>query len=191
MATYAFRDASGDLILNAPEFGKPTPAHAQTAGAEVARAAVRAAGKAKRIAFEDAQLITDHGRPKVVPMPGGPVTPTVQAFMALAEASGFEVRVVALTDRCVVEGVDREAGVGFRAYWNRGRTGGASWHERRFRYTLVRDARPVGINKITRTGLKGKRAAGVGETRLSIVASPLGQPLTITELETKVREHGD
>lgn len=190
MSTYAFRDAGGDLVLNVPEFGKPVPAHAQTPGALMAVEAVRMTGRAKRTALADAEIVTDHGHPAVIPFDGEAVPRAARALVALAEAAGMRTNVVELADRCTVEGIDRARGVAFRAYWTRGRTAGGSWHERAYRYTLIDDTRPVGVNKLTLTGLKGKRAAGVGTTRLSIIASPLGIPCNITELERKVREHG-
>lgn len=188
MATYAFRDAGGDLALNVPEFGKPVPAHAQTPGALQAVEAVRSAGRAKRDALADAEIVVDHGRPPVEPYDRDPVTSAARRLVELAESKGMRTNVIALTDRCTVEAVHPARGVAFRAYWTRGRADGATWHERAHRYTLVADGRPVGVNKLTKTGLANRRPAGVGETRLAILASPTGVKCNVTEIEKRVRE---
>lgn len=212
MATYAFRDAAGDLVLNAPEFAKPTPAHAQTPGALQAVEAVRAAGRLKRSKLDDAEIVIDLGRPPVEPfmmpetvtritkkgkrkveqtgrmIPRDPVTASARRLIAHAEAAGMRTNVIALSDRCTVEAIDAARGIAFRAFWTRGAAKGGTWHERSYRYTLVADSRPVGVDKNKRTGLKGKRAAGVGETHLAIVASPVGVPCNITEIERRVKE---
>lgn len=213
MPSYAFRDAAGDLVLNVPEFVKPIPAHAQTPGALMAVEAVRAAGKAKRWALEE-DYVTDHGVPPVEPyerpeirrwttkkgkrksaptgvmLPADPVTAGARALLVLAEERGFVAQIIALADRCTVEGYDAAAGVAFRAYWRRGSADGGSWHERAYRYTLVSDSRPVGVHKTAYVGLAGKRPAGVGTTRLSIIGSPMGIPCNITEITRRVKEHG-
>lgn len=188
MVSYAFGGepfAPGALGL---DFARPIPVHAQTDGALMAVEAVRRAGRAKRAAGE---IATDVGRPAFVPYDRDPVPTAARAFLKLAEAHGFEAQLLTLADRCTVEGIDRRAGVAFRAFWIRGRTNGGTWHERRERYAIVSDNRAVGVNKNTKTGLAKHRAAGVGTTRLALVASRLGTAHGITELERKVREHGN
>lgn len=212
MASYAFGGEPFSPGVLGLEFARPIPVHAQRPGALMAVEAVRRAGRAKRSAGE---ITTDVGRPAYEPyekpeietvvtkkgkrkrVPTGrmlavdPVPSAARAFLKLAEAHGFEVNLIELRDRCTVEGIDRARGVAFRAYWVRGRTNGGTWHERRERYEIVRDDRPVGVAALTKTGLKGKRAAGVGTTRLALVASRLGTAHTITELTRKVTDHGN
>ena len=188
MASYAFGGEPFSPGVLGLEFARPIPVHAQRPGALMAVEAVRRAGRAKRSAGE---ITTDVGRPAYEPYDRDPVPSAARAFLKLAEAHGFEVNLIELRDRCTVEGIDRASGVAFRAYWVRGRTNGGTWHERRERYEIVRDDRPVGIDKLKKTGLKGKRAAGVGTTRLALVASRLGTAHTITELTTKVGNHGN
>lgn len=190
MGSYAFGGepfAPGVIGL---EFAKPTPVHAQTAGALEAVEAVKRAGRAKRDKLVEDAIVTDLGRPPFQPYDRDPVPKAARDLIALAESRGFETNLVALRDRCTVEGIDRAAGVAFRAYWIRGRTNGGTWHERRERYAIVHDPRPVKVAALTRTALKGHRAAGVGEHRLALVASRLGFPHNITELTEKVGNHG-
>ena len=187
MSSYAYRGEPFTPGTFGIEFAKPLPVHTMTPGALAAVEAVRAAGRAKRASGE---LVASHGRPPYVPYDRDPVPKAARDLLELAESLGFETNLIALNDRCTVEGIDRRAGVAFRAFWVRGRTNGGTWHERRERYAIIRDDRPVGVAALTRTGLKGKRPAGVGTTRLSLVASRLGMPYTITDLQRKVEAHG-
>lgn len=185
MTTYAFRDERGDVTMLAPEFGRPIPVHAQQPSA---LAAVEAH---KRIALErDAvrrmdEIVTDHGRPALVPYDGDVVTSTARGVVKLAEANGFEVKLFRFPDSCRVEGLHRGRRVIFRATWTRGEADGAAWAEP-WRYGLVSDTRPVGVNKKTRTSLAKKRAAGIGTTRLTILASPYGLPINHTTLKERI-----
>ena len=190
MSSYAFGGeglAPGTFGL---EFAKPIPVHAQTPGALAAVEAVKRAGKEKRDKLVEDAIVTDLGRPPFNPYDRDPVPKAAHDLLALAEAHGFEAHVIALNDRCTVEGIDRGGGVAFRAYWIRGRTNGGTWHEARERYEIVADHRPIKVDANKRTGLKGYRSAGVGETRLALVASRLGTAHNITELTEKVGSHG-
>lgn len=182
MTTYAFRDERGDLVAFAPELSPPVPVHAQRASAVAAVEAHRRIAAATRLERELEAIVTDVGRPK--PYTGG-IPANAKKILAEAEAAGFETKLLTFTDGCRVEGLHRERRVGFRATFTRGRASSASWHEP-YRYTLVRDDRPVKVNALTRTGLKDYRAAGVGETHLSLLASPHGLRITHTELRERI-----
>lgn len=188
MATYAIRDAGGDVVILAPEYGKPVPAHAQTEGAARAVEAVRVAGRAKRSALADAEIVTDHGNPAYEPYDRDPVPPAARKLRALAEAHGMTTNVVELTDRCTVEAIDAVRGVAFRCYYVRGQVKGGTWHEAAFRYTLADDPRPVGVHKTAFVALAGKRAKGVGPIHLRILGSPIGVPCNVTEIERRIKE---
>lgn len=161
----------------------PTPRHALTEPAEQAIAAHRRVAGATRLEAELERLVTDVGRPRE--WHGEKVPRNATAIVAEAEAAGFETKTLVFPDGCRVEGLHRERRVGFRATFTKGRAASASWHEP-YRYTLVRDDRPVKVNALTRTGLKGYRSAGVGETRLALLASPHGLRITHTELRERI-----
>lgn len=185
-ATYTFRDAGGDVVRSSP-FGKPTPAHALTPAAEQAREAVRRFAYDRNLRREIAELVTDHGAPHVEPYAGArPAAAT--SLAARAERAGFRVNVFETTGRVrtVVEGFkDPHA---FRVSWHRGRAESGSWHGRHWRYGMREDSRPVGVAATSKTGLAGKRAAGVGAIHLTILASPLGVPCGVAEISKRVSE---
>lgn len=182
MTTYAFRDERGDLVAFAPELSPPLPVHAQRPASVAAVAAHRRIAAATLIDRALEAIVTDVGRPKRYT---GGVPANAKRIVADAEAAGFETKTLIFPDGCRVEGLHRERRVGFRATFTRGRASSASWHEP-YRYTLVRDDRPVKVNALTRTGLKGYRSAGVGETRLALLASPHGLRITHTELRERI-----
>lgn len=172
--------------LFAHEFARPTPAHALTEGAAAAVATVRREGRGARLDRVMAGIVTEHGNPRgASPFEGEVVTAAARRLLRLAEATGWAASLHTLVDRCAVQG--RRDDLAFRAYWVEGKADGGTWHEREWRYEMIQDARPVGVNVLTRTGLKGKRPAGVGVVRLQIVGSPLGLPVNITELERRVK----
>src|SRR5690349_8441425 len=109
-------------------FAMPTPAHTQTAGAREAVESMIRIGHERRIRRELAGMVTNHGRPPVVPYDADPVTATARRMLATADAHGWKTNLVTLTDRCAVEGV--RGTVAFRAVWVRGEAAGARWHER-------------------------------------------------------------
>lgn len=187
MTSYAFRDAGGDVVLSAPEFARPIPVHAQTPAALEAVASVRRDGVETRLQRVLDALATDHGRPHVEPHDGDVVTANARRLVALAESAGFETMILRTPAACRVEGVNRERALGFTATWTRGRADGATWNTP-WRYGIVEDRRPVGVNEKTRTGLAGKRAAGVGTTRLAILGSPWGVAITHSELTSRLQE---
>ena len=162
------------------EFGRPLPVHAQRPEALAAVEAQRRLDEERR----REAFATDHGRPRIKPYRGG-IPANATKLEALAQRHGFETMIVELADGCRVEGHHPERRVGFRATFTRGRADGASWHEP-YRYAIVRDDRPVGVNALTRTGLKGRRPAGVGTTRLALLGSPSGFPITHTELTERI-----
>ena len=188
MTSYAFRDARGDLVLSAPEFAKPRPAHTLTPSALEAVEAMRRLGHERRLDAVVRSLVTDHGRPHVAPYTGG-VPAAAKRVEKAASAAGFETQLLTFAEGCRVEGIDRAARVGFTATFIRGRAKSATWNTP-WRYGIVPDDRPVGVNSLTRTGLAGKRPAGVGATRLAILGSPWGIALTHTELAKRIAEHG-
>lgn len=204
-ATYAFRAGIGGDIERMSPLGIPTPAHALTPAAEDARQSVRRFAHRRALERSAATIVTDHGHAPVEPytvaewrttksgkkkptgerLPG-PRPDAASRLLAKAQAAGWRAHAFETPGnvRTVVEGVrGREA---FRAVWHRGRAESATWHEPRHRYALVEDTRPVGVSKLTRVALAGKRPAGVGTTRLAIVASPDGIPLSQAELTKRV-----
>lgn len=209
MATYAFRNAAGDIEWMS-KLAMPAPAHALTPAAEEAREAMRRHGARQRIAREAALLVTDHGNPHVEPYTPTKIVRTWRttkkgkkklesetivpadvrpaAALALekkAAAAGWETKIFTTPGdvRTVVEG--RRDRQGFRAVWLRGRAESGTWHEP-WRYAMIHDTRPVGIAKLTRTALAGKRGAGMGEHRLAIVASPWGIAVGVSEISKRV-----
>lgn len=183
MPTYAFRDAGVDVVLLAPEFAKPIPVHAQIAQAQ---RALDVAGpqRAQSVAEVVAGLVTDHDLPRYY---RGPVPMNARKLVALAEAAGFETKTLVHRTGHRVEGYHAGRALGFTASWERGRAKGATWNTP-WRYGIVEDRRPVGINKLTRTALAGKRGAGMGTTRLAILGSPWGLALTHSELTSRLQE---
>ena len=183
MPTYAFRDPSGDLLVSAPEFAKPIPVHTQIAQAQRA-AAVACPQRVQSVAELVADLVTDHGLPRYY---SGPVPRNARALVALAESAGFETKTLAHRTGHRVEGFNAGRALGFTASWERGRAKGATWNTP-WRYGIVEDRRPVGINAKTRTALAKKRGAGMGTTRLAILGSPWGIPISHTELTSRLQE---
>lgn len=165
---------------------RPTPLHALRPGSLAAVERMRAAGSSHRVDRAVAALVRSHPRPE--PVSGeavGKVPAAAAGLASLAASRGFEVRTDHVGDLLVVSGLQAATRVGFKASWRNGRTIGASWHEP-WRYELVRDDRPVGVNANTRTGLAGKRPAGVGRERLRLVGTPWGQGLNVTALADRL-----
>lgn len=185
MTTYAFRDERGDTVKLAPEFGRPIPVHALEPSSLAAVEAHRRYAANLALDKELAKLVTDHGVPKVEPYEKDVVTANAAKLAVTAHAAGFEVVTFAFRDACRVEGLHRERRVGFRATWTRGRADGAAWLEP-WRYGLIEDRRPIGVNAKTRTGLARKRAAGIGTTRLTLLGSPYGLPITHATLNERI-----
>ena len=183
MPTYAFRDPSGDLLVSAPEFAMPIPVHAQIAQAQRALD-VAGPSRVQSVAEVVADLVTDHDLPRYY---RGPVPRNARGLVALAESAGFETKTLAHRTGHRVEGYHAARALGFTATWERGRAKGATWHTP-WRYGVIEDRRPVGVNKTSRTGLAGKRAAGMGTTRLAILGSPWGLALTHSELTNRLQE---
>ena len=183
MPTYAFRNPSGDLLVSAPEFAMPTPVHTQIAQQQ--RAADAGAGpRVLDIAEIVAGLVTDHDLPRYY---RGPVPANARKLVALAEAVGFETKTLEHRTGHRVEGFNAARALGFTASWERGRAKGATWNTP-WRYGIVEDRRPVGVNKTSRTALAGKRGAGTGTTRLAILGSPWGLAITHSELTSRLQE---
>ena len=161
----------------------PIPVHTQIAQAQ---RALDVAGPRRVLSVAEvvAGLVTDHDLPRYY---RGPVPMNARKLVALAEAAGFETKTLAHRTGHRVEGYHADRALGFTATWERGRAKGATWNTP-WRYGVVEDRRPVGVNKLTRTGLAGKRAAGMGTTRLAILGSPWGVPLTHSELTSRLQE---
>lgn len=161
----------------------PTPVHAQIAQAQ----RERDRGEAPRVpdvAEVVANLVTDHGLPRYY---RGPVPRNARALVALAESAGFETKTLEHRTGCRVEGYNAGKRLGFTATWERGRAKGATWNTP-WRYGIVDDRRPVGVNAKTRTALARKRGAGMGTTRLAILGTPWGLAITHPELTTRLQE---
>lgn len=208
-ATYAFRGPSGDVERMSP-FGKPPPPHTMTPEAEEARLAMRRLGEQRRLAAIGSSLVTERGQhvepyaptrivrtwrttksgkkklesEELVPADVRPAAAI--ALEKRAAAAGWKTNLFTTPGdvRTVVEGV--RGAVAFRAVWLRGRAESGTWHERAWRYELVEDRRPVGVSKLTRVALAGKRGAGMGTTCLAIVASPWGIAVGVSEISKRV-----
>lgn len=162
----------------------PTPVHAQTEAAELAREAVRRDGWRRRLEREAGALAIDHGRPRVEPWPGEVVPRNARALLKTAEAKGWRTNLIEQPDRCTIEGV--RGFEGFRATWIRGRASSASWHEPG-RYAVLEDVRPAPrVNEKTRTSIANRRPVGTSRVRLTMLASPGGMTISITELVKRV-----
>lgn len=187
MPTY--RLSSGAIVT---ELAKPIPLHALADGAVEAVERMRVRGVERALEREVSRIVTRHGNPSAAARwQGEVVTANARRLLALAEASGFTAHLLTDDERCVVEGYRlAPEKVGFRASWLRGSAGGFAWCTP-WRYELVEDARPVLINKLTRTGKEGGRSPGVGSERLAIVGSPWGLAVTWTELQRRVRAAAD
>ena len=183
MPTYAFRAPSGDLLVSAPEFAMPIPVHTQIAQAQRA-AGVAGPQRVQSVAEIVTDLVTDHDLPRYY---RGPVPRNARALVALAESAGFETKTLEHRTGHRVEGYNADRALGFTATWERGRAKGATWHAP-WRYGVIEDSRPIGVNKTSRTGLAGKRAAGMGTTRLAILGSPWGLAITHSELTSRLQE---
>ena len=187
MSSYSFREGiGGDIYVDAPEFARPIPVHAQTPSALAAVESVKAHGVVVRAQHVLDALVTDHGRPHVETYAGG-IPTNARKLVALAEAGGFEAQLLTFPAGCRVEGLNRERALGFTATFERGRAKGATWNTP-WRYGIVEDRRPVGINAKSRTALAGKRGAGMGTTRLAILGSPWGLAITHSELTSRLQE---
>lgn len=183
MPSYAFRTLAGDLFLSAPEFAMPIPVHAQIAQAIRAEEAARAPRVNVDAILE--KLVTDHGTP---PMYRGGIPANARKLVALAESAGFETRVGEGRIGCRVEGYNAGRALGFTATWERGRAKGATWHTP-WRYGLVEDRRPFGVDARTKLSKAGHRhPRGASDTRLAILGSPWGLAITHSELTSRLQE---
>lgn len=181
------------LYLGAPQFAKPTPPHAQTEAAERARRAVIEDGRRRveqRIA-DELDLVTTH----LAYYDADPVTAGARSLVTLAESKGMRVQLSVALDRCLVEGVHLEAGVGFRMTWTRGRATGGSWHERETRWAIMHDERPGPDATVERT-VKGKttRVAhpsrmprGLDRDHLVYLGGPRGVVIAVTPLLARLK----
>lgn len=183
MPTYTF----------AHEFAKPLPPHMLTDAAESGRVAMEDYGRRRLLDRVMAQMVTTHGQRSAGEVgqayDGQVVTPNARSLAALGESAGFEVRVHEMADRCMVEGVDADRRMGFRAWWVRGSADACSWHEP-WRYEERDDPRPIRMDAKKRVGLKGYRSTGMGTRRMVCVGSPQGLPLTYTDLRARLSSMG-
>ena len=115
-----------------------------------------------------------------------PVTTGARRLHALADRLGWTVQTLQTHGSCTVEGYRRDPRQGFRAWWKRGVSAGAVWCEP-WHFEVVHDARPVAVAELTRVGKAGGRAAGVGTSRLSQVASPWGVPIGLRALTARLK----
>lgn len=166
---------------------KPTPAHALTEAAEDARESMRRLGYEKRLERAVSSLVTQHGHARVVPYDGG-VPAAAKRVLAKAKAAGFDAELIEHATGCVVQGIRRRDRVGFRAWWERGKTTGGTWHSGgRDRWKLVDISdRPIGVDARTRTTKAKHRHDANDTTRLVLVESPRGIACGITEIERRI-----
>lgn len=167
-------------------FAKPRPVHALTDGALAGVASVLSVGAARRLDEEMAALVTKHGYTQVEAWVGEVIPRNARNLERDALALGYRAQSLVRDAACTVEGYHAEARVGFRAMWLRGAAFGFSWHTP-WRYEVVEDRREVRVNQKTHTGLSGYRSAGMGMTRLALVGTPDGLPVTYAELLRRMR----
>lgn len=165
----------------------PTPAHALTDAAEEARESMRRYGHEKRLARVVSSLVTEHGHKRVIPYDGG-IPRAALATKRKAEAAGFAVELIEYATGCVVQGIHAKRRVGFRAFWERGKTAGGTWHSGgRDRWKLVDiSSRPIGVDSRTKTTKAKHRHDENDRTRLVLVESPRGVSAGITEIERRM-----
>lgn len=166
----------------------PTPPHTLTAAAEEARASMRrlaAERDRERIA---ASLVTEHGHPKIVPHDGPLVPAAAKRTREHAESHGFETLVIETATGCRVEGLHRGRREGFRAFWDRGKTTGGTWHAGpRDMYRVIDiSSRPIGVDQKAKTTKLNHRRDEKDRYRLVLTASPRGVRANITEIEKKI-----
>lgn len=179
----------------------PLPLHTLTPGAREAVEGHKALAAERRVhrmvhgwidgrGVQQGGLVTKHGRPRTEVWEGDPVTRNARSLLALAEERGFTAQMLVVGAQCVVEGYRLQPErMGFRASWLKGSAGGFAWCAP-WRYELVRDERPVGVDKIAHTGKVGYRSPGVDVEHLALVASPWGIKVSYTELVRRVRMVG-
>lgn len=177
------------LYTHAMDLGlaMPTPPHTLTPGAQAAVERMREAAHERRLDRVVASLVTLHGHARIVPYDAAAPAALVRVER-LAVAHGWSVKRYRSITGHALQG--RKGDLGFRASWQHGKTTGASWHERTPRWSLVRDDRPVKVNKLARTALEGGRGAGLGEIHLKLLGAPWGMPLNVTTLEARLNERG-
>lgn len=140
-----------------------------------------------------AALVTKHPAPYFA----DPITGGARGLLALAQRKGMTAQLFATLEACVVEAYDREAGIGFRAVWERGRAkpGAGTWYEREHRWGMVYDERPAHDAKVERR-VKGKvtlvahpnrMPEGLDRHHLAYLGGPRGTSLGITELTNRVK----
>jgi len=162
------------------KLAKPRRPDAMTTGAIEAVERMRFEAWLRRLSF-----VTDHGVPRgstrdrPVKPPAGYVR-----VKRIAEENGWTVSEYTSRTGHALQG--RKGDLGFRAFWQWGKTTGATWHELTPRWTLVDDPRPIRMNTRDHVGLKGARSEGMGRVRLALLASPYGLPLNVTTLEERL-----
>ena len=165
------------------DFARPIPTHALTPGAIAAVQRMHDEHAARRLSRAVSSLVTEHGNPRPVEL-DAPVSARAKSLAAKARAAGFDVKIVERVNGCDVIG--HRGDVAFAAHWTDGATTGATWHERRARWVLVADDRPIAMDAKNHVGKKGARSTGMGKTRLKLVASPRGLAVNVTELEKRI-----
>lgn len=162
------------------KLAKPARPDSMTPGAIEAVERMRWDARMRRLRF-----VTEHGVPRGSTRDRAPRPPAGYARVKrLAEENGWTV--IEYTSRTGYALQGRKGELGFRAFWQWGKTTGATWHERPARWTLVDDPRPIKMNTRDRVGLKGARSEGMGRVRLALLASPYGLPLNVTTLEERL-----
>jgi hypothetical protein len=162
------------------KLAKPRRPDTMTPGAIEAVERMRFEAWLRRLSF-----VTVHGVPRGSTRDRAPKPPAGYARVKrIAEEHGWTVTEYTSRTGYALQG--RRGDLGFRAYWQWGKTTGASWHERTPRWTLVDDPRPIKMNTRDHVGLKGYRSEGMGRVRLALLADPYGLPINVTTLEERL-----
>lgn len=170
----------------AMQFVQPAQPHTLTPQAKAAVAAHRRVAESDRLRRLGATIVSKHGHPAA--WGGVRLTAAAKRIARSAEAAGWLVLVRETANGCVVEGHHLKRRVGFRAYWLRGKTAGATWHEGTRDVWKVIDisARPIGKDATAKTTKLKHRHDENDRTRIVLASSPHGVAINVTTLEERI-----
>lgn len=169
----------------APTLGKPTPLHVLI---EQERRSALPPVEPERPPLPT--FVTELPKPYLAEPPTNAVR-----LLDAARAVGMVAQLFPVFDGHVVEGYDREAGIGFRAMWRRGKAHTATWHERERRWGMMHDERPAHDARVERR-VKGKLTtvphpnrmpSGLSRDHLVMLSGPQGVEVGVTEVSARIK----